>query len=190
MKRQEVEAIMLLAGIEIKGIHSIVNQYWPGHQNYDDMRERFPWWVVDTADGKITIGWRKRVIAIDWSFTNRRGEITKDDVTKSNSMVHAWATAKAVEYLRQWKELPAVDVTLPGIKDYLCSDKADIMQHLNLLFEDTPERAMFINLIETAPEGMNVIMSFTAANGYYNVHARIGTMSVALLPRPEPKKAE
>ena len=59
-----------------------------------------PWWLVRTSRGLIKIGWRKRVINIDWSDTNLRVIVTPDDVTKSVVMVHAWSEEKAVEYLK------------------------------------------------------------------------------------------
>lgn len=182
MQRQEVEAIALLAGIEIKGIHSIVNQYWPAHASYDDVRAKYPWWVLEVEGGRITIGWRKRVIAIDWSFTNRRGQVTEDDVTKDHSSVHAYTHAKAVEYLRRWKELPVVDVTLPGIKHFLTTDREAIVQNLGICFDDTPERELLIAMVNTAPESTDVIMTFNAGEGYYVAHGRIGKLSVHLVP--------
>ncbi len=47
----------------------------------------------------VQIGWRKRVINIDWTDTPIRKVLTEDDVTKSESMVHAYSTMKALEYL-------------------------------------------------------------------------------------------
>lgn len=183
MKPEEVEAIALLAGLTVTGKHSIVNPYWPAHASYDDMRANYPWWVLQVEGGQITIGWRKRVIAIDWSFTNRRGEITKDDVTKSHCMVHAWTNAKAVEYLRKWKELPVVDVTLPGIKYFLTSNREEMVQNVNMCFDDTPERDLLLGLIKATPDRVNTTMSFNVGEGYYVAHARVGDLSVALVPR-------
>lgn len=62
-----------------------------------------PWFVVTTKVGRIKIGWRKRVIVIDWSDTNLKvtaDELFKDeDVTKGEKMIHAWGYEKAAEYL-------------------------------------------------------------------------------------------
>lgn len=67
----------------------------------DDYRWRLerPSWLVKTEHGLIEIGWRKRVIQIEWSETPARLLVTQDDVTKHNSLVHAWSVAKAIEYL-------------------------------------------------------------------------------------------
>ena len=53
--------------------------------------------------GDIKIGWRKRVISIDWSSTKRNLlHLFKDeDVTKEPYLVHAWGTDKAVDYLKR-----------------------------------------------------------------------------------------
>lgn len=61
---------------------------------------RDPWWLVLTPRGHVRIGWRKRVIAIDWQASDVHFCPTKDDVTKSDSSVHAWTEEKALEYLK------------------------------------------------------------------------------------------
>jgi len=183
MKPDEVEAIALLAGIAVHAKHSIVNPYWPSHASYDDVRNKNPWWVLQVEGGQITIGWRKRVIAIDWSFTNRRGEITADDVTKSHSFVHAWSHAKAVEYLRKWKELPVVDVTSPGIKHFMTTSRDEMLQNLRICFDESVERELLMALVNTTPEDTNLTMTFNAGEGYYTAHAHVGDLSVALIPR-------
>jgi len=62
----------------------------------------YPWFMVTTPVGRIKIGWRKRVINIDWSDTKirvRGEEITEDDVTKGKDYIHAYGYEKAAEYL-------------------------------------------------------------------------------------------
>lgn len=77
-----------------------------------------PWYVVHTKVGPITIGWRKRVIEIDWEdcAAGRVGigvkgidvkSIIKDaatlfpdeNVTKGPYMIHAYGADKAKEYV-------------------------------------------------------------------------------------------
>ena len=91
MKLEEAKALFLLAGIDATKFHELQNKY---DGNLND-----PWWLVKTPTGLIEIGWRKRVINIDWSDTTIRKQITKDDVTKSDTNVHAWGYHKALEYL-------------------------------------------------------------------------------------------
>lgn len=62
-----------------------------------------PWFIVTTPIGCIKIGWRKRVIAIDWARTIQRKTANElfpnEDVTKGAQDIHAWGYEKAKEYL-------------------------------------------------------------------------------------------
>jgi len=75
-----------------------------------------PWFNVNTEFGTIKIGWRKRVINIDWDSPessviktmNARGKFLQkkilplfedENVTKGDSGIHAWGWEKAQEYL-------------------------------------------------------------------------------------------
>jgi hypothetical protein len=64
-----------------------------------------PWWLVRVPNGLIEIGWRKRVISIDWTETDVRSLVTSDDVTKSETKVHAWSMENALTYLKTWNEI-------------------------------------------------------------------------------------
>jgi hypothetical protein len=79
-------------------MRAIPNEY------YTDPTYFGPWFIVDTEWGALRIGYRKRVINIDWSGTqiNHNGDITfKDEgVTVGRTMIHAWGKDKAIEYLR------------------------------------------------------------------------------------------
>ncbi len=97
MSEEQAKAIFLLAGIIVTRCHQIENGYWP--YAYVEERKRSPWWLVETNIGVIIIGWRKRVISIDWTSVAVRVVVTEDDVTKDESRVHAYSYAKAVEYL-------------------------------------------------------------------------------------------
>jgi hypothetical protein len=93
----EATSILTLAGLRPERMWELANGYWPDAPAYDEVR--CPWWLAMTRIGLIRIGWRKRVIAIDWDATKVRVIVTSDDVTKGDTMVHAWSIAKAVEYL-------------------------------------------------------------------------------------------
>ena len=62
-----------------------------------------PWLEVTTSKGPIIIGWRKRVISINWSkseITAKAEELFKEeDTTKYDRLIHAWSYEKAVDYL-------------------------------------------------------------------------------------------
>lgn len=60
-----------------------------------------PWFVFSTPDGDIKIGWRKRVINIEWlnSYKAFSETFDNEDVTKFSRGIHAWNIEKCVEYL-------------------------------------------------------------------------------------------
>ena len=111
MNEESMKALFLLAGLDIESFYKLENPYWPDCEEYAEVRRKSPWWLVKTKHGLIKIGWRKRVINIDWSDTPYHSGVSKfadgrdidaltnDDVTKDESMVHAWSYAKAVQYL-------------------------------------------------------------------------------------------
>ncbi len=93
MDRKKIEALLELAGIKYLKLYEIVNEYW--HDN----SVMGPWWLVQTKYGMIKIGWRNRVINIDWSDTPIRVVVTEHEVTRGEHMVHAYTYHNAVEYL-------------------------------------------------------------------------------------------
>lgn len=97
------KALFLLAGIAVKDWIEVANQYWPDHPDYFDIATH--WYLAETERGFVLIGWRKRVLNIDWARTKVRGEVTKDDVTKSETIVHAWNYQRALDYLIAWEAM-------------------------------------------------------------------------------------
>jgi hypothetical protein len=80
---------------------------WATPNKYCSCDHCAPWFKVYTKFGIINIGWRKRVINIDWKGLDvnpsLREEIlslfTEEDVTKGDNNIHAWGWEKAEEYL-------------------------------------------------------------------------------------------
>lgn len=72
----------------------------PSKYSIDDF---IPWLIVTTTKGPIKIGWRKRVISIDWSesdINNLAKELFPDeDVTMGEKFIHAWGYDKAKQYI-------------------------------------------------------------------------------------------
>lgn len=101
---ERVTALMLLAGIDAYVGEQLPNGYWPDVEDYADIRRASPWFLVFTSFGPVKLGWRKRVLSIDWEHTKVRAIVTADDTTKSETDVHAWSYAKAVEYLTALRE--------------------------------------------------------------------------------------
>lgn len=65
--------------------------------------EHKPWFVVTTPQGKFKIGWRKRVIQIEWDgVTNSKTAeaiFANENVTKGERMIHAWSLEDARRYI-------------------------------------------------------------------------------------------
>lgn len=98
MTEDQAKALFLLAGFNATRFHRLENKYWP--DAYVELRRNSPWWLVITEFGPIEIGWRKRVISINWEDTKARVLLTDDpNITKDETLVHAWSYVKALEYL-------------------------------------------------------------------------------------------
>lgn len=96
----EVRAIFLLAGIEVLFVDEIANGYWPPVYT-----QRPPWFLVTTKYGVLKIGWRKRVLSVEWTRTKVRTKLTtEENVTTEPDYTHAWSFAKAVEYMTTWRQ--------------------------------------------------------------------------------------
>lgn len=99
MTEDEAKALLLLAGIAFTKLHRLENKYWPDHEDYTEVRRKSPWWLVLTPHGSITMGWRKRVISINWEDTPARIIVTKENVTKGETYVHAYNHIEALQHL-------------------------------------------------------------------------------------------
>lgn len=102
MKQEEAKSIFILAGIQPLAFEALIDGYGFGADDNRLYEEplRCVWWFVKTSRGWVKIGWRKRVINIDWTHTDIRKKPTEDDVTKYDNCVHAWSIEKAIEYVR------------------------------------------------------------------------------------------
>lgn len=62
-----------------------------------------PWFVVTTEIGRFKIGWRKRVIHIEWTETIVRQSaeelFPQEQVTKHERLMHAWSLEDAQRYI-------------------------------------------------------------------------------------------
>lgn len=94
--------IFVVAGFQTVTMTSRPNEYCPCDHCAS-------WFDVNTEFGVITIGWRKRVINIDWKWVtgkNPKGLFASEDVTNGDFYIHAWGWDKAQEYLtRIYREL-------------------------------------------------------------------------------------
>jgi hypothetical protein len=89
------------AGLPEVVLSEIPNRYWPPAYG-----EQAPWFLARMPYGNIVIGWRKRVINIDWSDAKKDllSLFPDENVTKGPHLIHAYGKAKAVEYLKKIHE--------------------------------------------------------------------------------------
>jgi hypothetical protein len=91
--------VFVKAGFSMVSMMDLPNEYC-------DCEFCAPWFSVITEFGTIKVGWRKRVVSIDWSLLALRGSRRKisslfvgEDVTKGDDYIHAWGWEKAEDYL-------------------------------------------------------------------------------------------
>lgn len=64
---------------------------------------QIPWYIITTIRGRIKLGWRKRVIQIDWSDSAIKSPakdlFPEEDVIMDGKMIHAWGYEKARLYI-------------------------------------------------------------------------------------------
>lgn len=101
MEDHLIIALCQMAGIRTLSFTRIPNEYC-GPKGCE-ICARHPWWLVDVdCVGALKIGWRKRVIVINWEKTGCAllpDDVTEDDTDKGVYYVHAWGYAKAIVYL-------------------------------------------------------------------------------------------
>jgi hypothetical protein len=147
ISEKDVTSLFTLAKIPVLRIYQLAHSYFSFQLGEDEKttqqnalyRATRPSWLVKTPFGLIALNLRKRVVEIDWSDTPYRAvqlpatavpenrdpdSITKDGVTKSSVIVHAYDLIKAAEYLSalgdHLKNLTydavqdALDAQLPG----------------------------------------------------------------------------
>jgi len=91
------------------------NGYWQGDSN-----SHIPWFLFHTIDGDIIMGWRKRVISIEWQKNYKPFDMKElfdaEDVTKweedGKRGIHAWGEDKAREYLQKVLEIVNPDYSV------------------------------------------------------------------------------
>lgn len=100
-------ATLTLAGLKPTHKWQLVNQY--GSVEY-----RGSWWLFKTTIGLIRLGWRHRVIEIDYSQIPVNESILDEedtDVTEDRTRryAHAWTDEKCLSYLKNLRDLAEKD---------------------------------------------------------------------------------
>lgn len=108
---EELRAIVDATPFRGVPLRLIPNMYWPNAVGRDYPVD--PWAILETSFGEIRIGWRKRVIHIDWdrapglASVSGSSVVARSDITNGATMVHCYGTEKASEALRRLHELSA-----------------------------------------------------------------------------------
>lgn len=136
------------AGFQHVALEEIPNQYWRD-------KSTPPWFMATTEQGFFVIGWRKRVISIEWHDINVPAELFSDqDVTKGFNHIHAWGVAKAIEYLIRIRERSPLPESSHSAPRY----RAETHKRLELerrRFNEVIERAHLLEMQELGKsEGM------------------------------------
>ena len=96
----ELTGIFKSAGFGIIHVETIDNQYCSNACCY-----KYPWIIVTTQKGRIMLGWRKRVINLDWSESDIKDIGTDlfkgEETTTGEHYIHCWSKDKAIEYLKK-----------------------------------------------------------------------------------------
>ena|SRR5215216_2764781 len=111
MTRQEIEAAFLLAGVTLYAAVPKQNPY-PGMHKW-----RGPIWDCHTPLGLLVVGYRKRVISIDWAQIGEfnamiepqpQGGYTRwlhaDDVDQGKTYIHSYSLPNVARYLQIFAE--------------------------------------------------------------------------------------
>lgn len=99
--RDEFQRAFTEAGYDPIYMKAVPNEYY--RDKFDS--KRWPWFLVTTVDGTFKVGWRKRVINLDWSDTELKGNVdgnklfAGDDTTRDELMVHCCSIDRLTEYL-------------------------------------------------------------------------------------------
>lgn len=96
-KKERDEILALFSGRTIF-VEETKNEYL-----IEPYAKYYPWLIVTTSKGRIKIGWRKRMLNINWedSIIKESAEelFPDEDVTKFDKTIHAWGYDKAKEYI-------------------------------------------------------------------------------------------
>lgn len=189
MHRNEVEAVLTLAGVNYDRIVEIENRYWPDTPNYRSARLNSPWYRVSSNFGDFVIGRRKRVFEVNWIDTNKRGIVTEDDVSKNDHMVHAWDILALIRYMTVWKGLPTVPADMMYVKEHYASGKKDVLDVLSCVrFDDSldpdtrPEIKKVIELVESLPDDFPISITHRDLTERRAYHVKFGKVTVQIHP--------
>jgi len=97
---KERERVLSVFGDEVIYVEEIPNGYCS-----KPCCSHRPWFWVTTKVGHFQIGWRKRVLVVDWKRTTCKTSaedlFPNENVTKYEQLIHAWSYDDARKYVQQ-----------------------------------------------------------------------------------------
>ena len=128
--RNQRQRKIFLNLFEIAGFKSLVLRNIPNQYCLDEnCTVCSDWFYVKTEVGTILIGWRKRVINIDWSETGK--DLDKffwyDNTTQWEHGIHAWGYHKVLEYITKLHQY--LSYNEDGLERYRETVKLTIEKH-------------------------------------------------------------
>jgi len=95
------------AGFDTIFMEEVSNEYWCGIDKAWALSR--PWFMVTTPVGHIKVGWRKRVIELNWERTTIEATAEKlfpdHSATTGHRMVHAYGYERLTAYLKTLRDL-------------------------------------------------------------------------------------
>jgi hypothetical protein len=100
------DALLERTGIVVRSRRLIPNRYWgSGEREFIPQ----PWCIVETLRGPIVMGWRKRVIHVQWDELDAKvpgsAIVSRPDVTHGETMVHCYGDDDFVRALSLFGDL-------------------------------------------------------------------------------------
>lgn len=100
LREKEKADILKLFDGKVIFVEEIPNEYCDCYKC-----KHMPWFNITTGKGKIKIGWRKRVININWNDSVIKESAEElfpgENTTKYDKDIHAWGYEKAQEYINK-----------------------------------------------------------------------------------------
>lgn len=172
MNKQEMEGLFSLAGIRVDLADELPNEYWPRVPDYLRIRDESPWWLVHTEFGMVKIGWRKRVIQIEWSRTGVRTVVRQND--RCLEPFPVWSDVCSFDG-KPWRGIarvvsagfPCQDISPPGRGAGIHGERSGLVSHVFRIVRDVePEFVWLENSSALTTRGIDFVLGEMAQLGF------------------------
>lgn len=135
---EDLLAAFVNAGLEPVYVQEVHNEYENQPPGSDS-----PWLLVTTRLGHFKVGWRKRVIILDWEQTevgySAQVLFDGENVTMEGKMIHCYGYAKLTDYLKRMRR-PVEGVTTMAYA--VRSERSHLKEKAHLLVTALPDMAL------------------------------------------------